>query len=211
MLHGVVARLPPRCTHASLQHATAKGLRLPEFQTMQNTLLTTRRLRLRSWKIEDAGAYGQHCNTEAVMRYLGGVMAMRDVRAEVRWFQSQEHRNGHTYWVVERNFDGALLGFCGVITVEEPESGMQGLLELGWRIRADMWRRDYAFEAASAVVEWARQNRSTERLYARIHQQNEASQALARKLGMRRDRKLEDTVRANAYDLHIFKLAARRE
>lgn len=53
---------------------------------MPKTILTTRRLRLRTWLASDIASYHRHCNTEEVMHFLGGVVPLRDVRDEVRWF-----------------------------------------------------------------------------------------------------------------------------
>lgn len=172
----------------------------------RSTVITTRRLRLRHWRTTDVEAYHGHCNTEAVMEYLDGVSTKRDVRREVRWYQQHQARHGHTFWVVERKSDKALLGFCGIIRVWERKSPLDGKLELGWRIRADKWRRGYAYEAATAVIDWAEWELTGERLYARIHRDNVPSQGLARKLGMRRARAVEARRSPVERDLFVFRI-----
>lgn len=157
----------------------------------RSTILTTRRLRVRNWLPNDVEAFHRHCNTEEVMEYLDGPSTKREIRREVAWYQQHQARCGHTFWVVERKWDKALLGFCGIIRVWERQSPLDGKLEIGWRIRADKWRRGYAFEAATAVIDWAEWELPGETLYARIHNQNSASQGLARKLGLRRSRGIE--------------------
>ena len=37
----------------------------------------------------------------------------------------------------------------------KPDSILEGKLEVGWRIRADKWRRGYGFEATAPVMAWA--------------------------------------------------------
>lgn len=138
------------------------------------------------------------------MEFLDGVSTKREVRREVRWYQQHQERYGHTFWVVERKSDKALLGFCGIIRVWERTSPLDGELEIGWRIRADKWRRGYAYEAAAAVIDWAEWELSGERLYARVHKANIASQNLARKLGMRRARLLEARLRKCEENLWLF-------
>ena len=171
---------------------------------MPNTILTTRRLRLRSWLMSDVAAYHQHCNTEPVMQFLGGVMPRSHVRAEVRWFQQHDQQYGHTFWVAERKRDRALLGFCGLIRIPDRGSVLEGELEIGWRIRADMWRRGYGFEAAAAVLGWAARDVDDRYVWSRIDQGNTASQALARKLGMRRDRKVERAMLEAGEGCYVF-------
>ena len=173
----------------------------------RTTILTTRRLRVRNWLPTDVEAYHKHCNTEEVMEYLDGPGTKREVRREVAWYQQHQARHGHTFWVVERKWDRALLGFCGIIRVWERESPLDGKLEIGWRIRADKWRRGYAFEAATAVIDWAEWELSGHFLYARIHEENSASQGLAKKLGMRRKRVLELKQICREQHLHIHTIS----
>jgi RimJ/RimL family protein N-acetyltransferase len=172
----------------------------------RSAIITTKRLRLRNWQPSDVASYRKHCNTAAVMEYLGGVVPPRSVRAEVRWYQWHQAKHGFTYWALERKRDNALLGFSGIIVVPEADSPLRGTLEIGWRMRADMWRREYSYEAAAAVVEWAGWELAGQTLYARVHKHNVASQALARKLGMRRARALEAQQAKIDTDLLVFKL-----
>ena len=168
-------------------------------------VITTRRLRLRVWRSNDVEPYHEHCNTEAVMEYLDGPSTKRELRAEVRWYQRHQARHGFTFWVVERKRDRALLGFCGIIRIWDRQSPLDGKLEIGWRIRADCWRRGYAHEAAEAVVDWAEWELPGDTLYARIHKHNQASQGLARKLGMRRARAIEAQQSADERALWVFR------
>ncbi len=172
----------------------------------RSTVITTRRLRLRHWRMSDVDAYHDHCNTDAVMEYLDGVSTKRDVCREVRWYQEHQARHGHTFWVVERKSDKALIGFCGIIRVWERESPLDGKLEIGWRLRADKWRRGYAFEAATGVIDWVEWELPGERVYARIHRDNQPSQGLARKLGMRRARAVEARRSPVERDLLVFRI-----
>jgi RimJ/RimL family protein N-acetyltransferase len=149
------------------------------------TILTTRRLRLRTWRHSDAQAYHRHCNTADVMEHLGGVMTPRQLKLEVRWFMRHQERHGITFWVVERKRDRAFLGFCGLIRVSETSSTVLGKLEIGWRIRSDMWRCGYAYEAAQAALKYG-QDHYTERIISRVVPSNAASRGLMLKLGMKR-------------------------
>jgi RimJ/RimL family protein N-acetyltransferase len=149
------------------------------------TVLTTRRLRLRTWRAGDWHAYARHLNTDAVMEWLGGVMTPRQVRREVDWHLRHQQRHGFSFWVMERKRDRAFLGFCGLIRVGEVSSPICGKLEIGWRVRADMWRHRYALEAATAVLAWAAEHFPGEPVYARINIHNEGSIALAKRLGLR--------------------------
>ena len=140
------------------------------------------------------------------MAYLGGVIPRGAVKHDVMWFQKQQARDGHTFWAMERKRDGALLGFCGIIRVRERYTPVSGKLEIGWRQRADAWGNGYATEAAEAVIDWAEWERPGEALLARIHQDNVASQALARRVGMRRARAIEAQLAEHEADHWVFRL-----
>lgn len=150
------------------------------------TVLTTRRLRLRTWRRSDWREYHSHCNTDAVMHWLGGTVTPRQVQREADWNMRHQDRYGFSFWVVERKRDAALMGFCGLIRVGEVGSPIRGRLEIGWRVRADMWRMGYALEAASATISWISALLPREAIFARIHVHNEASAALAMRLGLER-------------------------
>ena len=69
----------------------------------------------------------------------------------MRW---QEER-GFTFWAVERKADGELLGFCGLKIADTPGSPIEGMHEVGWRLREDAWGQGYAKEAAIASLDFA--------------------------------------------------------
>ena len=87
---------------------------------MAEVVAETERLRLRTWDKADLDTFIQATNTPAVMRWLGGVWSREDHEAAFDRLQSYQAEFGHTFWVVERKSDGALLGFCGLKRVNNP-------------------------------------------------------------------------------------------
>lgn len=149
------------------------------------TVITTRRLRLRTWRRVDWHAFHVHCNTPDVMEWLGGVATVRRVKQEVDWYVRDQLRHGTTFWLMEKR-DKTFVGFCGLITVKETSSTVLGELEIGWRVDSGMWRRGFAYEAASACLKYAFEKLLRERVIARVAPGNIASRKLMEKLGMRR-------------------------
>ena len=149
--------------------------------------IETPRLRLRDWREGDSEPFIRHTNTEAVMRWLGGVKSDSEVRemfAErlVRW---QEER-GFTFWAIERKDDAELLGFCGLKLADGPGCDFIGEYEAGWRLRQDAWGQGYAKEAAIASLDFAFDRLGAERVFAVTFIGNDASWGLMKRLGMRR-------------------------
>ena len=103
-------------------------------RSMGEVFAETERLRLRDWRDEDELAFYQAMNTPAVMQHLGGVQTPEEFRAAYHRIRGFERDFGHTFWIVEDNASGAILGFCGLKRVNSPGAGdLTGQHEIGWR------------------------------------------------------------------------------
>jgi len=155
-------------------------------------MIETERLILRNWTVDDIEPFLLHTNTPAVMRWLGGVMAPEEGRARfvdriIPW----QERRGFTFWAVERKADRELLGFCGIKIADTPGSPVEGMYEVGWRLREDAWGQGYAKEAAIASLDFAFDRLGAERVIALTFIQNESSWGLMQRLGMSRRQELD--------------------
>ena len=149
-------------------------------------VIETERLRLRNWREGDGALLHAHCNTPAVMRWLGGVKAPEFMSATAERLASLQAQRGHTFWVVERKEDGAFLGFCGIKIANYAGSPVEGEFESGWRIREDAWGQGYAKEAAIASLDFAFGLLGAERVVALTVEGNSPSWGLMERLGMTR-------------------------
>ena len=157
---------------------------MPEFRH------DTARLTLRDWRAEDWPEFWRVTNTPAVMRWLGGVQDDAGRAAGQARIESYRADHGHTFWVVERREDGALLGFCGLKRSNQP-GGPQGMMEVGWRLREDAWGQGYAREAATASLDLAFDRFGAEEVIALTVQGTTGSWGLMRRLGMQRREDLD--------------------
>ena len=154
--------------------------------------IETPRLRLRDWREEDIGEFVRQTNTETVMRWLGGVqpdaeLAESTRKRSARW----QKERGFTFWVVERKSDNALLGFCGIKLADQPGTPIEGMYEVGWRLREDAWGQGYAREAATASLDHAFEVLGADRVVAITFTENQASWGLMERLGMTRRPELD--------------------
>lgn len=150
----------------------------------------TARLILRDWRDADWPEFFHVTNTPAVMRWLGGVMdeaGRATMRARLESYRAD---HGHTFWVVERRDDGALLGFCGLKRSNQ-SGGPQGMMEVGWRLREDAWGNGYAKEAAAASLDLAFDRYGADEVIALTVQGNTGSWGLMVRLGMERREDLD--------------------
>lgn len=148
-------------------------------------VLTTSRLRLRTFRPDDLPLYAALNADPEVVEFLGGRPLSRDESDAIAAHAQGLHaREGVGLLAVERVEDGVFLGMCGLHPVEwYPD------LELGWRLARRHWGHGYATEAAAA---WLRHGFTTLELPRVISitdrdPPNVRSIAVMRRIGMVRD------------------------
>jgi RimJ/RimL family protein N-acetyltransferase len=154
-------------------------------------MIETERLRLRNWREGDDELLHVHCNTPAVMRWLGGVQPREKSAEALEKMTRLQAEKGHSFWVVERKSDGAFLGFCGLKVANAPESTVSGEIEIGWRLREDAWGQGYAREAATASLDFAFGTLGATRVVSLTVDGNSGSWGLMKRLGMTRREDLD--------------------
>jgi RimJ/RimL family protein N-acetyltransferase len=140
--------------------------------------LTTSRLLLRCPRIEDFDAYAAYMADEQSARFVGGVqprsVAWRGFLSLAGAWQIQ----GFSMFSVILKRTGEWIGRVGPWMPE----GWPGT-EVGWGIAPAHWKRGFATEAAEAAIDWAFATLGWTDVIHAIHPENEASIAVARKLG----------------------------
>ena len=160
---------------------------------MAEVVAETARVRLRTWAPADPAEFIRNLNSDAVMRWLGGPQDESNYGLLFDRVESYRRDFGHTLWIVERQADGAMLGFCGIKRVNAPEAPNPGDFEVGWRLREDAWGQGIAKEAAIASLDLAFGRFGAPHVVALTVAGNEASWGLMERLGMRRRADLDFT------------------
>lgn len=151
-----------------------------------DAVIETQRLRLRTWRPGDEVLMDRHCNTPAVMRWIGTLQSREQIAASLDRMRAMQAEYGHCFWPIERKRDGAFLGFCGLKIAQDPGSPLKGEVEIGWRLREDAWGKGYAKEAAQACLDYAFERLGAQQVIAVTLAANEGSWGLMERLGMRR-------------------------
>jgi len=159
---------------------------------MAEVIAQTGRLRLVGWDEPRKAEFVRVTNTPAVMRWLGGVGTNEQMTAALQRLDSYQRDFGFTFWAVERLSDGAMLGFCGLKRCNAPGGvPLHGQMEVGWRLREDVWGEGYAKEAAVASLDLAFGAFAAPQVIALTAEGNLPSQGLMLRLGMRRRPELD--------------------
>jgi len=154
--------------------------------------IDTERLRLRVWEEPDRDHFATLNADPAVMKDLGGPLSRDDSDAKLDRYLKAWKSFGYGRWLVE-TISGKFLGYCGVM----PARGAHPIGihdEIGWRLVREAWGHGYATEAArAALIDVFRRVKLIEVL-AYTDAQNIRSQAVMRRLGLRRDASHDFTI-----------------
>lgn len=114
----------------------------------------TDRLILRCWQDEDFPAFARMNADSRVMEYFPAPLSLPESAAFFDRIRREFETEGFGLYALERRTDGELLGYTGLhrVTFDGP---LYGRVEIGWRLRSDMWGNGYATEAARSCLHYA--------------------------------------------------------
>jgi RimJ/RimL family protein N-acetyltransferase len=151
-------------------------------------VLKTRRLLLRTFRLDDLPEYAVLNADPEVMRYLGGeALQSKESDSIAEWAQECYETEGIGLLAVERRDDSSFLGMCGLHHQESyPDE-----TEIAWRFAHEYWGRGYASEAASAWVDHGFATFELPRIISMTDRPNLRSIAVMHRLGMTFDHEAE--------------------
>jgi RimJ/RimL family protein N-acetyltransferase len=147
--------------------------------------LTTDRLRVRHWRVDDAEAALATYGVADVTGWLtpstdriGDPRAMRSVLQA--WEEVQPNLLPPLgRWAIERLTDGAVVGGLAIRLLPPDQKD----LEISFQLRPEEWGKGYATEAAGALIRWAFAQ-DAEELFAVALPHNTRAIATIERLGM---------------------------
>ena len=145
--------------------------------------LQTDRLILRPFRDDDVDDYFAVLDTPEVRRWLHLPAGLDRSGAwkQMAGFLGEWTLRGTGQWALEERFTGAFVGRAGLYRPEYPD--WPGV-EVGWTLHPDHWGRGFATEAGAESIRYAFEDLDLDRIYSCILPGNEASQAVARRLGL---------------------------
>ena len=170
------------------------------------TVLTTERLILRAFRLEDLPLYEALGQDPVVMQYLGGLWSAEKTYQAAQGANRSMIENGYGFLAVERRADGRFLGISG-LSVEQwyPDD-----LQVGWRLFPQFWGQGYATEAASAWLDHGFGPLGQKRIISMADTPNHRSIAVMKRLGMAFDHEATLTEGDDVFDATIYAITAER-
>lgn len=164
------------------------------------TVLETKRLSLRQFTIDDAQFILTLLNEPSFLRYIGDkqVRNLEGARAYIlNGPVASYERNGFGLYLVQLNESYTPIGMCGFLKRDElPDP------DIGFAFLPEFWSKGFAFEAAAALLEDARQRLKLQRILAITSLDNEPSIKLLERLGFSFDSVIR--LSANSEQVKLF-------
>lgn len=145
------------------------------------TVLETERLILRRFNVDDAEFILKLVNEPSFLRYIGDkkVRNVEDARQYIlNGPVASYEQNQFGLNLVELREAHTPAGMCGLLKREELSSP-----DIGFAFLPEFWNRGFAFEAATAVLQDARERMRLQRILAITSLDNDASIKLLQRLG----------------------------
>ncbi len=150
---------------------------------LQEFFLESQRLGFRHWSVDDlelaVGLWGD----PEVTRFVDarGRLTKAAVEERLREEIALQREHGVQYWPIFDLATGEHVGCCGL----RPYDPSRRIFELGCHVRSFCWRRGYASEASTAVIDLAFGSLRVAKLFAGHNPGNAASRRLLGKMGFR--------------------------
>jgi RimJ/RimL family protein N-acetyltransferase len=159
--------------------------------------IRTTRLRLRCWTDDDRDGFARMNADPEVMHDLGGPIGRADSDRKLDAYADSFDRYGYTRWLIETldegESHGTFVGYAGVVAHSEPGHPLGLHDEIGWRLTRTAWGHGYATEAARAALGDVFTRIGLSEVLSYTSPDNVRSQAVMRRLNLRRDRSLDFT------------------
>jgi RimJ/RimL family protein N-acetyltransferase len=147
---------------------------------------TTERLILRQWRADDRAPFQAINADPRVMEFFPGTLHPWESDEVFERIQRHFERHGFGLWAAELRADRSFLGFIG-LAVPNFDAPFMPAVEIGWRLRSDVWNRGLATEGAREAMRFAFQELRLASLVSMTVPANLRSRRVMEKLGMTRD------------------------
>ncbi|HEX6358621.1 GNAT family N-acetyltransferase [Actinophytocola sp.] len=171
---------------------------------MKTAKLTSERLTLRTWRVDDAPAALEIYGHPEVARWLNPTMdQVRDLatmRVVLQQWIAEDARLAPPAgrWAIERTQDGRVIGGAALLPLPPGDED----LEIAWHLDPAMWGNGYANEAVFTLASWAFRHEVDE-VFAVVRPENTHTAATVRENGMHW---VGETTKYFGLDLQVFRL-----
>jgi ribosomal-protein-alanine N-acetyltransferase len=148
--------------------------------------MRTERLLMRRWQPADREPFAAMNADPEVMAHFPAALDRAASDAFVDRIEAGFEAHGFGLWALQRLDTGEFVGFTG-LSICRFQARFTPAVEIGWRLSRSAWGHGFATEAARQALRVGFQEHGLAEIVSFTATGNAASQAVMRRLGMRRD------------------------
>ena len=146
-------------------------------------VLTTARLCMRPWRMEDLSPFAALNADPRVMEFFPKLLDRAESDAMATRIGDHFDRHAFGLWAIQVTDVADFIGYVG-LSVPQFEACFTPCVEIGWRLAYEHWGRGYAIEAAKAAARFAFQELRLDELVSFTVPANRRSRSVMERLGM---------------------------
>jgi RimJ/RimL family protein N-acetyltransferase len=148
-------------------------------------LFTSERMGFRLWREDDLEEFAKLNADKAVMEHFPKTLTLEESKQLIERLKAQYAENGFTYYATDLLKTGELIGMIGLAYQTYP-SEFTPAIDIGWRLKKDVWGNGYATEGATKCLEFAFNELMIDQVIAVCTLTNYQSENVMKKLGMKK-------------------------
>ncbi|MEO0895782.1 MAG: GNAT family N-acetyltransferase [Bacteroidota bacterium] len=152
---------------------------------MPSYLFKSERLGFRKWTPDDLAPFAAMNADPEVMRYFPAVLSQDETQGLMDRINKHQEEETFCFYAVDRLENEEFIGFIG-LSRPKFEADFTPCVEIGWRLKASVWRRGYATEGALKCLEVAFDELGNEEIYSFTAHSNFPSYKVMEKIGMKK-------------------------
>lgn len=147
---------------------------------MTEPTLGTERLQLRPLRLDDLSWHHALVHSDPEVTWDGTSDPIAQTLKSLEWRLKHWREHGFGMWAIVEKESGEPLGFAGLVYLEDTSE-----VQVGYFLGRPAWGQGYATEAGKAAVRYGFEVLGLPRIVAVARPENEASQRVLAKLGLR--------------------------
>jgi len=153
---------------------------------MDDVVLKTERLRLRTWRESDRELFAKMNADPRVMEFFSSTLSREESDATVDRILAHFRERGYGPYAAELISERRFIGYIGLYAPRFT-ARFTPCVEIAWRLASDAWGQGFATEGAREVVQHAFDNLRLEEIVSFTVPANVRSRRVMEKIGMTRD------------------------